>query len=47
MNIVIFAIIGANINASTAYWICFGLLCFFEVANAIIKVVKEIRWKND
>lgn len=41
MAIVLFAIIGAQINAGAGYWICFGLYCAFTVYNAIKETIKE------
>ncbi len=43
MSIVLFSIIGASIKAGTAYWICFGIYCLFQV----LKVVIEIYEKTD
>ena len=42
MSIVLFAIIGATIDAGVAYWICFGCYCTIKVVNAIIEAKKEI-----
>ena len=41
MSIVLFAIIGAQINAGAWYWICFALYCAFTVYNAIVETIKE------
>lgn len=44
MSIVLFAIIGATINAGTAYWICFSGFCVVKLikyALAIIEAFKE------
>lgn len=41
MSIVLFAIIGANIHAGVAYWICYGVFCFSKVVKAIFEAVKE------
>lgn len=43
MPIVLFAIIGANINAGAGYWICFGVYCVAYVMNTVWKTVKE-KW---
>lgn len=42
MSIILFAIIGAKINAGIAYWIVFGLFCFFKVIYAILGALKEV-----
>lgn len=42
MDIVLFAIIGANIDAGVAYWICFGVYCFFRTIKAIKNTIKEM-----
>lgn len=42
MSIVLFAIIGAHINAGAGYWICFGVYCLFR----IFKVLCELGKKN-
>lgn len=34
MSIILFAIIGANIEAGAGYWICYGLFCLFKVIMA-------------
>jgi hypothetical protein len=44
MAIVLFAIIGATINAGTGYWICFSIYCFFTVIRAIKETIKEKGW---
>lgn len=41
MSIVLFAIIGSIIEAGVAYWICFGVYCFFCLARAIYSVSKN------
>ena len=43
MAIVLFAIIGAYINANIWYWICFALYCAFTLCKAIKETIKE-RW---
>lgn len=35
MSIALFAIIGATINAGTAYWLCFAGFCLLKLAKAI------------
>ena len=44
MAIVLFAIIGAHINAGVGYWICFSAYCFFTVVRAIKETIKEKGW---
>lgn len=39
MSIVLFAMIGAMLNAGVAYWIIFGFWCAIKVAIAIGKVI--------
>lgn len=41
LSIVLFAIIGATINAGVAYWICFGLYCVFRVVKIIFDFINE------
>ena len=38
--IVLFAIIGATINAGVAYWIFFSVFCLFRLIVIVDKVVK-------
>ena len=40
-SIILFAIIGAEINANVWYWICFGLYCTATVIKAIVETIKE------
>ena len=40
MSIALFAIIGATIEAGTAYWICFGGFCAVKLTKAIANVAK-------
>lgn len=44
MNIILFAILGALINAPKWYWIVYGVMTFFRVSlltlKTIIKIVK-------
>ena len=42
MAIVLFAIIGASINAGTAYWICFAVYCIAFVLKVAVVVIKEM-----
>jgi hypothetical protein len=42
MSIVLFALIGAAIDASVAYWICFGVYCAFYTFRAIRATIKEM-----
>lgn len=39
MPIVLFAIIGAAIDAGVAYWICYGAYCVGFVINIIANVI--------
>lgn len=41
MAIVLFAIIGATMHAGAAYWVCFGLYCFFRLVKSIAEVLKD------
>lgn len=43
MTIVLFAIIGAQINAGSWYWICYALYCMFSLYIAIKETIEE-RW---
>lgn len=42
MSIVLFAMIGAMLDAGVAYWIIFGLWCAFKVGKAIAETIKEM-----
>lgn len=42
MLIVLFAIIGASINAGTAYWICYAVYCIGFVVKVLVDVIKEM-----
>lgn len=42
MPIVLFAIIGANINAGAAYWICFAVYCIAYILKAACEAIKEM-----
>ena len=39
MGIILFAIIGAKINAGVGYWICFGMYCAFKLYNALKETI--------
>ena len=41
MSIVLFALIGAAIKASTAYWVCFGIFCAIRTCKAFYAAVKK------
>lgn len=41
MDMAMYAIIGAKINAPTGYWICFAVYCVFRIVKIIVDVVKE------
>lgn len=41
MLIVLLAIIGSQINAGTAYWVCYGLYILFRVADIVRKIKEE------
>ena len=43
MGIVLFAIIGAQINAGNWYWICYALYCAISLYSAIKETIEE-RW---
>ena len=36
MGIILFAIIGAEIEAGTAYWFFFGMYCVAKIIGAVI-----------
>jgi hypothetical protein len=42
MDIILFAIIGAQINAGAWYWICYGVCFAIKLYNAIKESIKEI-----
>ena len=42
MSMILLAIIGANINASAAYWICYGIYCVGRIIKIIDEVLKEM-----
>lgn len=42
LSIAMFAIIGANIDAGTAYWICFGVYCVIRCFEATLKFLKVV-----
>ena len=39
MSIVLFALIGAAIEAGLAYWICFGAYCTVKATIFIAKII--------
>ena len=41
MSMVLFAIIGAKINAGAGYWICYGIFCAIRVCKAFTETIKE------
>lgn len=41
MSIVLFALIGAYINAGVAYWICFSLFCIIKTISLICTIVEK------
>jgi hypothetical protein len=43
MSMVLFAIIGSQINAGVWYWICFGVFCVCKLSQAIKETIEE-RW---
>ena len=40
MSIILFAMIGATINAGAASWICFGIYSVFRVLTIIERVIE-------
>lgn len=42
MSIVLFALIGAAIEAGVAYWVCFGVYCMFKATITITKFFKAV-----
>ena len=42
MSIVLFAILGATVNAGAAYWTCFGVYSVLRAAKAIIKIFNAV-----
>lgn len=42
MDIVLFAMIGAQIAPAPAYWWVFGIWCFLRVIRALVQTYKEI-----
>lgn len=45
MGIVLFALIGAHINAGLAYWLCFGVYCAISLVKACVNTAKEMKEK--
>lgn len=43
MSIALFAIIGATIEAGTAYWICYGGFCAVKLTKAIVKSAEKYK----
>lgn len=43
MSIVLFALIGASLEAGLAYWICFGVFCMFKILKFILDFMKTIK----
>ncbi len=41
MSIVLFAMIGAAIDAGVGYWICFGGYCATVLLRAIVKLTEN------
>ena len=41
MSIVLFALIGASINAGVTYWICFSIYCMLKVINFFLNILNE------
>jgi uncharacterized membrane protein len=41
MTIVLFAILGAIVNAGAGYWICFAIYCVMFLIKTIVDVVRE------
>ena len=41
MSIVLFAILGANANVGTGYWICFAIYCAFYMVRAFKEAMEE------
>lgn len=41
MGIVLFAMIGAAINAGVAYWICFALYCVEKIIKLLVNLADQ------
>lgn len=41
MAIVLFAIIGATIEAGVGYWICFSVYCVLRFIKALLEVLED------
>lgn len=39
MSIVLFAIIGATINAGAGYWICYSIFCVIKFFQCLVNVM--------
>ena len=42
LSIAMFAIIGANIDAGVAYWICFGVYCVLRCVKMTADFLKAV-----
>ncbi len=42
MNIILFAIIGATIDAGAWYWVCFGAFCLYKYIKFVLNLSKVI-----
>lgn len=40
-GMILFAIIGATINAGNGYWICYAIHCVLTVCRAVAEVIRE------
>lgn len=47
MNIVLFAILGALVNAPWWYWVAYGVGTFISVSTKVLKVAIKISKIND
>lgn len=41
MDIILFAIIGSEIDASVLYWVCYGVYCGIRVFKAVMETIAE------
>lgn len=41
MQIILFAIIGAAINAGVAYWICYGIFCAWKIIKFVVQICSD------
>ena len=44
MPIILFAILGANVNLGAGYWVCFAIYCALYVLQAIKEAANESLW---